>query len=407
MPVYTYQALDGRGAEVVGTINADNERAAYTQVQRLGYHPLEVKSGGRAASSGAIVGEVKRRGRRVKLPDLTLFTRQLANLVGGGLPMMRTLDALVNNTENARLYQILSQVRDDVSHGESLQEALGKHPRVFPPLYLSLVAAGEASGDLAPVLERLATFLEMDLERRTQIRSALMYPVLLLCVGSLIVFALVTFLIPKFKELFDEFDRALPLTTQIVLTISDFLSQWWWAVGLGLAAVYFGHKQWLRTDTGRLTWDRWRLRWPILGRLFHRAASARLARTLATLLHGGVNILDALTNVEGVVDNAHLASAIRQMRDGVREGESLGLETRKTGQFPGLLSQMMLVGEETGDVEGALNTVADAFDVEVTNALKGLVALVEPLIILVMGGLVALVVFAMLTPIFEMSSIVQ
>jgi len=407
VPVFTYQALDKRGAEVVGTINADNDKAAFTQVQGLGYHPLEIKAGGRAASSGAMVGEIKRRGRRVKLPDLTLFTRQLANLVRGGLPMMRTLDALVGNTENARLYQILSQVRDDVSHGESLCDALGKHPRVFPPLYLSLVAAGEASGDLGPVLERLATFLEMDLERRTQIRSALMYPILLLSVGSLIVFALVTFLIPKFKELFDEFDRALPLTTQIVLGLSDFLSQWWWAVFLALGLLYTAHKQWLRTERGRLIWDRSRLRWPILGRLFHRAASARLARTLATLLHGGVNILDALTNVEGVVDNAHLASAIRQMRDGVREGESLGLETRKTGQFPGLLSQMMLVGEETGDVEGALNTVADAFDVEVTNSLKGLVALVEPLIILVMGGLVALVVFAMLTPIFEMSSIVQ
>jgi len=407
VPVFTYQALDGRGSEVVGTINADNERAAYTQVQRLGYHPLEIKVGGRAVSSGTVVGEVKRHGRRVKLPDLTMFTRQLANLVAGGLPIMRTLDALVNNTENARLYQILSQVRDDVSHGESLCDSLSKHPRVFPSLYLSLVAAGEASGDLGPVLNRLATFLEMDLERRTQIRSALMYPVLLLSVGSLIVFALVTFLIPKFKELFDEFDRALPFTTQIVLGVSDFLSQWWWAVFLGLFLAVTAHKQWLRTERGRLVWDRWRLRWPILGRLFHRAASARLARTLATLLHGGVNILDALTNVEGVVDNAHLASAIRQMRDGVREGESLGLETRKTGQFPGLLSQMMLVGEETGDVEGALNTVADAFDVEVTNSLKGLVALVEPLIILVMGGLVALVVFAMLTPIFEMSSIVQ
>ncbi len=147
MPVFTYQALDGRGSEVVGTINADNERAAYTQVQRLGYHPLEIKVGGRAVSSGTVVGEVKRHGRRVKLPDLTMFTRQLANLVAGGLPIMRTLDALVNNTENARLYQILSQVRDDVSHGKSLCDSLSKHPRVFPSLYLSLVAAGEASGE--------------------------------------------------------------------------------------------------------------------------------------------------------------------------------------------------------------------------------------------------------------------
>ncbi len=404
MPVFSYQALDRAGAEVVGTVSAADQRAALGQVRELGLHPLEVRPAGGGGFTGLPAGQVRRRGRRVSSADLTMFTRQLANLVGGGLPMMRTLDALIENTENARLYQVLSQVRDDVSRGETLHASLALHPRIFPSLYISLVAAGEASGELAGVLRRLADFLEQDLERRSQIRAALMYPALLVSVGTLIVFSLVTFLIPKFRVLFDEFDRALPLSTQIVLALSDFLRHSGWAVVLGLAAIWLVHRQWLRTSSGRILWDRWRLSWPILGRLQHRAATARLARTLGTLLHGGVNILDALANVEGVVDNAYLAAAIRQMRDGVREGESLGHETRKTGQFPGLLSQMMLVGEETGDVEGALNTVADAFDVEVSNALKGLIALVEPVIILVMGAMVALVVFAMLMPIFQMSS---
>ena len=403
MPVYAYQALDRTGTEVAGTVTAADPKAALSQVRNLGLHPLDVR-----ASVGVVAASTqKRRGRRVKPADVTLFTRQLANLVGGGLPIMRTLEALIDNTENARLYEILSEVRDDVSRGEGLAEALGKHPRVFPKLYLSLVAAGEASGELAAVLRRLADFLEQDLERRGQIRAAMMYPTLLLCVGSTIVIALVTFLIPKFKVLFEEFDRALPLSTQIVLGVSTFLSHDGWLVLLVLAGLWAAHRQWLRTPTGRLTWDRWRLRWPLLGRLQHRAATARLARTLATLLHGGVSILDALQNVEGVVDNAYLAEVLRRIRDGVREGESLGVETKKTGEFPGLLSQMMLVGEETGDVEGALNTVADAFDVEVSTTLKGLVSLIEPVIILVMGGVVAMVVFSMLMPIFQMNAGVE
>ncbi|MCC7493596.1 MAG: type II secretion system F family protein [Fimbriimonadaceae bacterium] len=403
MPLFSYQALDRAGSPADGTVTANDTRAATVQIQALGLFPLEVRAAG-GSRDVSLGSSVKRRGRRVKQADLTMFTRQLANLVAGGLPILRTLDALIDNTENARLFEVLSGVREEVARGESLAASLGAHPRIFSSLYVSLVSAGEASGELAGVLTRLADFLEQDLERRSQIRAALMYPGLLVTVGGLVIFGMVTFLIPKFRVLFEEVDRALPLTTQLVLAVSDFLRYRGWALALALAVLWFLHRQWLRTPAGRLRWDRWRLRWPLLGRLQHRSATARLARTLATLLRGGVSILDALSQVEGVVDNACLAQALRQIRDGVREGESLGHETRKTGAYPALLAQMMLVGEETGDVEGALNTVADAFDVEVANALKGLIALVEPLIILVMGGVVAVVVFAMLMPIFQMNA---
>jgi len=403
VPVYQYEAIDKSGATVSGTISAADERAALGEVRDQGLHPMGVKP---VESTGPGTGEQrdrKRRGRRVKLADLTLFTRQLANLVKGGLPMMSTIDALIENAENARLHAVLSAVRADVSGGSSLHEALAEHPREFSPLYVSLVQAGEASGELAAVLERLAGFLEQDLERRAQITAALAYPALLMAAGGLIVFVLVTFLIPKFSAMFTDYGRALPLITQIVLGISSFMSHYWWAVLALLGGGVLGHRQWLRNPAGRLIWDRWRLRWPLLGRLFERAATARLARTLSTLLRGGVNILDALEMMEGVVDNAYLAEGLRQVRAGVREGESLGLQTRSTGRFPGLLAQMMLVGEQTGDVDGALNTVADAFDVEVSNALKGLVALIEPLIILVMGGIVGVVIYAILIPIFQMN----
>lgn len=404
MPVFAYTAIDARGSEVSGTINAPDERAALDQVRGQGLHPMSARpqSGG-GAQAVAGTAEIKRRGRRVRPADLTLFTRQLANLVRGGLPMMRTIDALLENTENARLFQVLSEVRHDVSGGEALHEALAKHAKVFSPLYLSLVRAGESSGELPEVLSRLADFMEQDLERRAQIRAALMYPILLLVVGALIVFSLVTFLIPRFQVLFEDFGRALPLPTRVVLALSTFATHYGWAVAIAVVAFIALWRHWLKTDSGRLTWDRWRLHWPLLGRLFHRAATARLARTLATLLRGGVDILSALAIVEGVLDNAFLGQVLQGIRTGVREGEGLGAQTRATGQFPGLLSQMMSVGEETGDVEGALNTVADAFDVEVANTLKGLVSLVEPVIILVMGCIVAFVVFAMLLPIFQLN----
>lgn len=404
MATYRYQALNATGAEVSGTVEAPDPRAALLQVRELGLHPLDTAPAGTSRAGKPAGDSIRRRGRRVRSSDLTVFTRQLANLVGGGLPMLRTLDALIENTENARLYELLSTVRQDVADGGSLHDALGRHPRVFPPLYLGLVASGEASGELSGVLNRLADFLEQDLERRTQIRAALTYPALLVTVGGLIVTAMITFLVPKFKVLFDEFDRALPLSTQLVLGMSTFIGRWWGLLLAGLVALVAGHRHWTRTATGRYVWDTWRLRWPILGRLHHRAATARLARTLATLLHGGVSILDALEHVEAVVDNARLAAAIARIRDGVREGESLGLEIRRNGEFPALLGQMVLVGEETGDVDGALLTVADAFDVEVSNTLKGLIALVEPAIIIVMGGVVAMIVFAMLMPIFQMSA---
>ena len=403
MPVYQYEAIDKSGASTTGTVSAADERAALSEVRDLGLHPMGVRLATEGPAASADGGERKRRGRRIKLADLTLFTRQLANLVKGGLPMMSTIDALIENAENARLYTVLSEVRASVAGGASLHEALAEHPKEFSPLYVSLVQAGEASGELAAVLERLAGFLEQDLERRAQITAAMAYPALLISAGSLIVFVLVTFLIPKFSAMFSDYDRALPFLTQVVLGVAGFMSHYWWAVIAMLVLAVLGHRQWLRNPAGRLVWDRWRLRWPLLGRLFERAATARLARTLSTLLRGGVNILDALELMEGVVDNAYLAEGLRQVRAGVREGESLGLQTRSTGRFPGLLAQMMLVGEQTGDVDGALNTVADAFDVEVSNALKGLVALIEPLIILVMGSIVGVVIYAILIPIFQMN----
>lgn len=402
MPVYAYEAVDASGAVVNGTVSAADERAALGQVRESGLHPMGVRPAAQVVEVEA-AASARRRGRRVKPADLTLFTRQLANLVRGGLPMLTTLDALLENAENARLHAVLSDVRREVSGGASLHEALAAFPREFPPLYLGLVQAGESSGELGTVLERLATFLEQDLERRSQIRAALTYPALLLVVGTLIVFGLVTFLIPRFAAMFAEFGRGLPLATRVVLGAADFLGHWWWVLALVAVLARLGHRAWLRTSAGRLAWDRWRLSWPLLGRLGWRAATARLARTLATLLRGGVNLLEALDLLDGVVDNAWLAEGVRQVRAGVREGESLGAQTRSSGRFPGLLAQMMLVGEQTGDMEQALNTVADAFDVEVTNGLRGLVALVEPVIILVMGGVVGVVIYAVLIPIFQLN----
>lgn len=379
----------------------ENERAVAVRLREAGNFPAAITPLAESAPTQPAARTSWR--RRITHQDLTIFSRQLANLVQGGLPLLRSFTALIDNTENRRLAEVLTEVRGDIESGSSLFEALSARNGVFPQLYVNLVRAGETSGQLPSVLNWLAALLESDNQKRSQVRSALAYPVLLVTVGACAVFGLFVFLIPRMIGLYAELEQALPLPTVILLAISRFVSQWWLVGVLGVGVGCVIARRVVATPSGRLRWDRFRLRVPMLGSLLRRVAVARFARTLATLLRGGVPILAAMEVVRDVLGNEVLARAVDSVRSRLREGESMAQPLQATGLFPALLTHMVSVGEETGNLPDVLDTVANTYDVEVENTMKALISLLEPVIILTLGVVIAFIVLAMLLPIFSMN----
>jgi general secretion pathway protein F len=399
---FTYRGLDDAGASVRGELIADDAQSAIAVLKTRAIYPTEVKpAAGRAPAAAAGGGSLF--GNRNMTADLSVFTRQLANLAAGGVPLMSAFAALSAHTENPRLRTVLEAMQRDVHGGKALWEAMAAHPVAFPPLYVNMVKAGEASGQLASVLDWLADYQEKEQSRRMQIRGALAYPTLLTIAGTLAIFLLITFVVPKFAAMFVEFDQALPLPTVILLGAAGFLAHWWWAGVLGVIVTIVTFRQYARTPSGKLKVDGWRLRVPILGKLTMRAAMSRFARTTATLLRGGVPLLDALAVVRDVLDNEVLARATDHAREGMREGERFGERLQQTKVFPRLLTHMIGIGEETGDLQSMLLTVANSYDIEVETTLKGLVSLLEPIIIITIGGVMGFVILSMLLPIFQIN----
>jgi type II secretory pathway component PulF len=372
---------------------------------------LEIASGGvaavaRGAAGGAVIAPVQAPlfGRRVSASDLALFTRQLASLFNAGLNMARSLDTLIDHCENYALRTTLESLRQAVSGGSSLWEAMGEHPRVFSELYVNLVRAGEASGQLGTVLERLADSLEVQQERQSRIRSALAYPILLSVAGLSAVIFILIFLVPRFASMFKSLKRDLPVPTKVLLALQGFITQWGWLVALGIVALVIAIRAWDRSEQGGLMMDRMRMRMWIVGSLVHKEAVSRFCRTMATLVQGGVPILTSFEVAERAVGNRVIRQAIDQVRSAVREGESLATPLKRTGVFPGLVTNMIAVGEETGNLQEMLNRVADAYDAEITNRMRALISLVEPLVILMMGVIIGTIVLSMLIPVLELST---
>lgn len=402
---YAYRGLDHAGTQVQGELVAEDAQSAITALRARAIFPMAVTavedSAATAAPSGNNIFSALT-GRNLTT-DVAIFTRQLANLVAGGVPLMAAFSALSAHTENPRLRVVLDRMQDDVHAGKTLWEALSVAPHVFPTLYVNMVKAGEASGQLASVLSWLADYLEQEQARRMQIRSALAYPMLLVGAGTLAVILLITMVVPKFATMFDEFNQALPLPTMILLGTSHFLGKWGWSLILAVLLVVLGFRRYAKTPSGRLRVDRWRLRVPLFGKLLLKSAMSRFARTTATLMQGGVPLLDTLAVVRDVLDNEVLAQATDQAREGMREGERFADRLQQTGVFPSFIAHMIGIGEETGDLRGMLNTVAGTYDIEVDATLKGLVSLLEPLIIITVGSIIGCIILSMLLPIFQIN----
>lgn len=411
MAAFEYKGMDARGAAISGIVDADSPKSARQKLRKQGVFPTEVweqKAGKATRGEGLSVSvDFSRFFQRVKAADIAEMTSQLSTLVGAGIPMVEALSALIDQIENPALKVILVEVREQVNQGHTLAEALRAHPKVFGDLYVNMVAAGEQSGALDIVLVRLTEYTEASVRLRQKLVGSLTYPVLMGFVGAGIVVGLFVGVIPRVKRIFDSFDATLPLITRVLLGASDFVVAWWWALILLLAVGVWYLRRWVRTPAGRHRWHQLALRLPIFGRINRLVAVSRFARTMATLLSSGVPILTALGIVKNVVQNDIIAEAVANAGRNISEGQSIAEPLKQSGQFPPLVTHMIAVGEKTGELEPMLGKVADAYDQQVETILGTLTSLLEPIIILFMGGVVLLVALAILLPMLNLSNVAR
>jgi type IV pilus assembly protein PilC len=400
--VYTYEARDRSGKVVSGELQADSEALVIARLREMAYVPVKVSK-----KSSGVKKEITLRPGRVKLKDMSIFSRQFATMVNSGLPILRTLAILSEQTESPELAKILVKIRLDVEQGSSLSAAMAKHPKAFDNLYVSMVKAGETGGVLDAVLMRLADQIEKDVSLRARIKSAMTYPVVVLGMVMFIMAAMLLFVVPQFKNIYSSLGGSLPAPTQFLLSASAALIKWWWLVILLSIAGTIGFKRYKKTESGREVVDRVKLRAPVFGPLFRKTALSRFASTLGTLLRSGVPILQALDIVAETVNNKVISHAVIDVQSSVREGESIAKPLSTHAVFPPMVVQMLAVGEETGNVDTMLEKVAIFYDEEVTAAVDSLTSLIEPLMIAVIGAMVGMAVIALYMPMFNIINMIK
>lgn len=383
-----------------GSLEAETEQEALAKLSQMGYFPLSIQRE-ETSPQGQAAPRSFRLFTRIRRRDITLFTRQLADLLESGLPLMRTLDVLREQMENPRLQEVLADLASQIRDGRSLSDALAIYPRVFSPLYVSMVRSGEVGGMLGEVLARLADFAEKEEELHVKMRSALAYPILILLVGMGTIAVLLMFVVPKLVLLFQEVGQILPLPTRVLIGLSQwFVSYWWLVVSIAGLGVFLVRRGGL-SQGARLAIDRIKLRLPVCGSLIKKVEIARFARSLATLLSHGVPILQGMQVVVQATGNELLRGELQQIGEQLKGGDSLSQGMRRGRIFPALVTHMVAVGEEAGSLDRSLFKIADTYEREADRAMKLMTSLVEPVMILIMGSLVGFIVIAMLLPIFE------
>ncbi|MCB0407364.1 MAG: type II secretion system inner membrane protein GspF [Bdellovibrionales bacterium] len=403
MPVFEYKGLDKSGRNKRGTIDADNSRTAKARLKKDGIYVIELKDKTRSArKSKSKTNQTK----GVSVQDLSMMTRQLATLLRANIPLVDTLTAVAEQVENPMLSEVMSSVKNDVNEGSSMYKSLTKYPKIFDTIYLSMVEAGEMSGTLDKILIRLAEFKEAQAKLNAKVKSAMIYPILMFFFTMILLGILFIFVIPKITAVFDSTpELTLPWYTIMVINFSGILVNYWYLIIGGIFLIVFLYRAWKGTPNGRAQYDRLILKLPVVGKLARMIAVSRFTRTLSTLLTGGVPMLNSMSIVRNVVDNALLAQAIDNARDNISEGESIAGPLKKSGQFPPLVIHMINIGEKTGDLENMLTQVSDSYDFQVENAVDGLTSLLEPIMIIVMGCVIGIIVFAIMVPMFELSSL--
>jgi type II secretion system protein F len=403
MSTFAYVALEPSGKKRSGVIDASDRDAAIAALRGEGRFVLEITPKSAAQRAGR--SETTR--GRVSRSDVALFTRRLADLAGAGLPLDRALQVVREQSESAHLASIAGKALEDIRGGLPVSQALAKHPRLFPPVHTETLRAGEASGQFPEVATKLAEFQEREVTRRSQIVSALIYPAVLTVAATFVIVFLLTFIMPKLSMVFDQLGTRLPPTTKVLLAVTDFISGNYLVILGVLAAAVVVYRAWISTETGAAQRDAGLLRLPAAGRVISKAVMSRFARVLGTLLYGGVPILESLRLAGMACGNRHVKRASEQVANDVRDGRPVHEAMHDAEVFPPVLTHMVAIGEETGDLPTMLGRVADSLDFEVDTGMRRLTALFEPAIVIVMGVFVGFVVLSVLLPIFEAQSLVK
>ncbi len=402
MPQFAYRAKDSALKIVEGTIEADNEASAISRLGTQGIFPSVITETGGAVAASALFAP-----RRVAPQTLAYTTRQLADLLAGGLPLLNALTLLAKQTEHRGLQHVIEGLAAAVRDGRSLSEALSSHPEVFPSLYISMVRAGEAGGALEQALARLAELGEHEAELRSRIVMASVYPFVVLCIAFAMTLFLMTYVIPKLAVVFEESGQLLPLPTRMLLGVSHALTQWWWLLAALMVVVGWALKQWYQSPGGRVLVDKMLMTLPGVGLLVRKLETARFTRNLGNMISQGVPVLQALGVVTQNVGNSILRSAVTQVEALVRDGSSIAAALEHSGQFPPFVSNMVAIGEESGTVDSALLKVSATYEREVDRTMRALTTVLEPVLLVLVAGVVMFIVLAMLLPVFQIGLVLQ
>lgn len=408
MAAFRFTGRDAQGQKVSGVRQAASAEALAGELLAERITPLTIEAQTEAGAGDAAdaLRQLKRLlGReRVLLEELIIFCRQMHSLSKAGVPILRAMGGLADSTRNAYFAEVLRAVRADLEAGNGLGVALSGHPKVFSPLFISMVSVGENTGQLDLAFKQLAGYLDMERETRKRIGQATRYPLFVLLAMGVALVVINLLVIPAFSKVFAQFKSELPLPTRILIGFSEFTQQWWWAIALAMVAGAFLLARWLRTEEGARVWDRYKLRLPIIGGIFERIALARFTRTFAMMYRAGLPLLQALAINSNTVGNRHIGQAILAMRDGVERGESLTRGAVASGLFTPLVLQMLAVGEETGALDELFIEVADFYEQEVDYDLKRLADSIEPILIVAMGGMVLVLALGVFLPMWELSA---
>ncbi len=404
MPVYEYRGLNKDGRNVRGMVDADNQRAAKLKLKKDGIYVTDLRDKSRSAKK--VDGRRRGSNRGVSVSELSMMTRQLATLIKANIPLVDSLNAVSEQVDNPFLAAVVADIKNMVNEGGAFHKALAKYPKVFDRIYVSMCEAGETSGTLDSILIRLAEFKEAQTALTAKVRSALLYPIIMLVFTMILLAVLFIYVIPRMVTVFESSpELKLPWYTVVIIDISGFLVNYWHIlIGFGFL-TWLLFRNWKATPAGRAQWDAIFLKIPVLGKISRTVAVSRFTRTLSTLLTGGVPMLSAMTIVRNVVDNEVIGKAIDLARDNISEGESIAGPLKKSGQFPPIVIHMINIGEKTGELENMLLQVSDSYDFQVKTAIDGLTSLLEPIMIVVMGCVIGIIVFAIMIPMIQLSSL--
>jgi general secretion pathway protein F len=418
MPVYEWKGIDEKGKNKKGIIDAETPRSAKDKLKKRGVFITSIsegKSGGVTATakqrnengeSGGLLSrqvDIAKYFQRVKQADIAIITRLFANLITANIPIVESLTAIIDQVENEQFKKVLSHIREQVNEGSSMSDAMAEYPKLFPPLYTNMVRAGESSGSLDVVMDRLADYTENQMAMRSRLRGAMTYPIIMMIFAVGVVGILFVLVIPKITKIFEEARVSLPLSTQILIGISEFVSAYWYLIIMGTIGIIMFFRKWKNSPKGRDRWDRFVLKVPIAGELVRMIAVSRFSRTLSTLLSSGVPLLTAMDIVKNILDNRVLVKVLEEARENIREGESIAQPLRRSGEFPPIVTHMIAVGEKSGQLEEMLGHVSKNYDVQVESKINALTSLLEPFMIVVMGIVVSFIVLSILLPILQIN----